>query len=164
MELILLAHVVIFTWGCCYGFLLFFFSLGVAIFFRLLSFYFSYFYYFSSIIFPFLFIMRKYRVLQLGLQLGFLVAMDTYNSWYLYSLEFYWTSCTSCSGHPMLYTKSYIRYNSYATSLQPIPTSNSHTHSNMLNEMPTWFFKSICRRMMYVNTSCNLFTTILQLI
>jgi hypothetical protein len=30
---------------------------------------------------------KKYRVLQLGLQLGFLVAMDTCNSWYLYGLE-----------------------------------------------------------------------------
>ncbi len=31
--------------------------------------------------------MRKYRVLQLSLQLGFPITMDTCNSWYLYNLE-----------------------------------------------------------------------------
>jgi hypothetical protein len=56
--------------------------------------------------------MKKYRVLQLGLQLGFLVTMNTYNSWYLYSLECY---RTSCNGHPMSYIISYIWCNSCAT-------------------------------------------------
>jgi hypothetical protein len=31
--------------------------------------------------------MRKYRVLQLGLQLGFLATTSTCNSWYLYGFE-----------------------------------------------------------------------------
>jgi hypothetical protein len=58
--------------------------------------------------------MRKYKVLQLGLQLGFLVAMDTCNSWCLYSLECYWTSCNNCSGHPMSYIILYIWCNPHA--------------------------------------------------
>jgi hypothetical protein len=44
----------------------------------------------------FISIMRKSKVLQLGLQLGFWVAAQIYNSWYLYKLEFY---RTSCNGH-----------------------------------------------------------------
>ncbi len=31
---------------------------------------------------------EKIQCLTIGLQLGFLIAMDTYNSWYLYNLEF----------------------------------------------------------------------------
>jgi hypothetical protein len=31
--------------------------------------------------------MTKYKVLQLGLQLSFLVVIDTCNSWYLYGFE-----------------------------------------------------------------------------
>jgi hypothetical protein len=38
-------------------------------------------------------IMRKSKVLQLGLQLGFWVVAHTCNSRYLYELEFYPTSC-----------------------------------------------------------------------
>jgi hypothetical protein len=34
-------------------------------------------------------IMKKYKVLLLSLQLGFLVATDICNSWYLYNLECY---------------------------------------------------------------------------
>ncbi len=59
--------------------------------------------------------MGKYKVLQPGLQLGYLFAMDTCNSWYIYRLECYQTSCSNCSGHPMSYTKSYIWCNSHAT-------------------------------------------------
>jgi len=59
-------------------------------------------------------IMRQYKVLQLGLQLGFLVTMDTCNLWYLYSLECFRTSCNNCSGDPMLYTISYIWCNPHA--------------------------------------------------
>jgi len=59
--------------------------------------------------------MKKYKVLQLGLQLGFLVKMDSYNSWCLYNLECYQTSCNNYNGHPMLYTILYIRCNSHAT-------------------------------------------------
>jgi len=62
-----------------------------------------------------LIIMRKYRVLQLGLQLGYLVAMDICNSWYLYNLECYRTSCNNCSRHLMSYTISYIWCNWHAT-------------------------------------------------
>jgi hypothetical protein len=51
--------------------------------------------------------MRKYKVLQLGLELGFPIAMNTCNSWYLYNHECYQTSGNSCSGHPILYTISY---------------------------------------------------------
>ncbi len=80
--MLLFSHGVVVMGSSC-----FFSHLGLLFFFYCYHF-FSYFYYFSSIIFPFLFIMRKYRVLQLGLQLGFLVAMDIYNSWYLYNLEF----------------------------------------------------------------------------
>ncbi len=58
--------------------------------------------------------MKKYRVLQLGLQLGFLVVIDTCNSWYLYNLECYRTSCSSCNGHLMSYIVSYIWCNSHA--------------------------------------------------
>ncbi len=60
-------------------------------------------------------IMRKYKVLQLGLQLGFSVVMDICNSWYLYNLECYRISCNSCNEHPMSYTISCIRCNSHAT-------------------------------------------------
>jgi hypothetical protein len=59
--------------------------------------------------------MKKYRVLQLGLQLGFLVTTNICNSWYLYNLKWYQTSCSNCSGHPMLYTILYIHCNSHAT-------------------------------------------------
>jgi hypothetical protein len=59
--------------------------------------------------------MKKHKVLQLGLQLGFPITMDTCNSWYLYNLECYRTSCNSYNGHPMLYTISYMRCNSHAT-------------------------------------------------
>ncbi len=58
--------------------------------------------------------MRKYRFLQLGLQLGFPIAMDTYNSWYLYNLECHWISCSSCNKHPILYRISDTRCNSHA--------------------------------------------------
>jgi hypothetical protein len=59
--------------------------------------------------------MKKFKVLQLGLQLGFPVATDTYNPWYLYGLKCKRTSCSSCSGHLMLYTILYIWCNSHAT-------------------------------------------------
>jgi hypothetical protein len=66
-------------------------------------------------------IMRKYKVLQLGLQLGFLVAMNTlcYIQYRIYSA---------------------IHMQLYAASLQLISMSNFHTQSNVTNEMPTWFF------------------------
>ncbi len=51
----------------------------------------------------------------------------------------------------------------YATSLQLISMPNSHTHSNVANKMPS-DISSICRQMTYVNTFCNLFTIILQLV
>ncbi len=59
--------------------------------------------------------MKKYRVLQLGLQLGFLVVMDIYNSWYLYGPECYRTSCNNYNEHPMSYVILYIWCNSHAT-------------------------------------------------
>ncbi len=62
-----------------------------------------------------MFIMKKYKVLQLGLQLDFPIATNTYNSWYLYNLEFYRTSCSKCSGHLMSYIISYIQCNSHTT-------------------------------------------------
>jgi hypothetical protein len=38
----------------------------------------------------------------------------------------------------------------YATSLQLISALDSHAHSNVANEMPTWLsFPSICQQMMY---------------
>jgi hypothetical protein len=44
----------------------------------------------------------------------------------------------------LCYIQYYIydvtRMQLYATSLQRISMSNSHTHSNVANEMPTWFF------------------------
>ncbi len=51
----------------------------------------------------------------MGLQLGFPIATNIYNSWYLYSLEYYRTSYNSYSGHLMSYTILYIRCNSHAT-------------------------------------------------
>jgi hypothetical protein len=51
----------------------------------------------------------------------------------------------------------------YATSLQLISTSDSHAHSNWRTKCQC-SFSSICQQMTYVNTFCNLFTTILQLI
>jgi hypothetical protein len=101
--------------------------------------------------------MRKYKVLQLGLQLGFLVAIDTYNSWYLYNLECYQTSY---NGHFMLYTILYIRCNSQATICNFFAT-------NIHIIFPHTFqcgISSICQQMTYVNTFCNLVITILQLI
>jgi hypothetical protein len=59
--------------------------------------------------------MKKYRVLQLSLQLGFPIAMDTCNSWYLHCLECYWTSYSNYNRHLMSYIISYIRCNSHAT-------------------------------------------------
>jgi hypothetical protein len=106
-------------------------------------------------------IMRKYRVLQLGLQLGFPIGMDICNSWYLYSLECYWTSYSSCNEHLMLYTISYIRRNSHVTICNFFVT---HLHvrfphtfqcgkqnANVANS-------SICWQMTYVNTFYKLFT------
>jgi len=58
---------------------------------------------------------EKNKVLQLGLQLDFPIATNIYNSWYLYNLEFYQTSCSKCSGHPMSYIISYIQCNSHTT-------------------------------------------------
>jgi hypothetical protein len=46
----------------------------------------------------------------------------------------------------------------YATSLQLISMLDSHAHSNMTNEMPTWLFIHFLQ-MTYVNTFYNLFTT-----
>jgi hypothetical protein len=54
-------------------------------------------------------------ILQLDLQLGFLVATDIRNSWYLYGLECLRTSCNNCNRHLMLYTILYIWCNSHAT-------------------------------------------------
>jgi hypothetical protein len=113
-------------------------------------------------------IMKKCRVLQLGLQLGFPIATDICNSWYLYNLECYQTSCNnynSCNGHLMSYTILYIRCNShvticnfFATNLHIIfPHTFQHGERNAN-------VASNCQQMMYVNTFCNLFTTILQLI
>jgi hypothetical protein len=65
--------------------------------------------------------MKKYRVLQLGLQLGFLVAMDTL-----------------C--HIQYHIYGVIHMQLYATSLQLIFMSNSHTHSKVVNEMQMWHF------------------------
>jgi hypothetical protein len=65
--------------------------------------------------------MRKYRVLQLGWQLGFLVAMDTL-----------------CHIQYCIYNVTHMQL--YATSLQLISMLNSHTHSNVTNEMPMWHF------------------------
>jgi len=62
--------------------------------------------------------MKKYWVLQLGLQLGSLNAMDTCNSWYIYNFECFRTSCSNysnCNEHPMLDTILYIWCNSHAT-------------------------------------------------
>jgi hypothetical protein len=77
------------------------------------------------------------------LQLGFPFATYTCNSWYLCSFECYWTSCSNCNGHPC-----HIQYHIcgathmrlYATSLQLISASNSHTHTNIMNEMPMSHF------------------------
>jgi hypothetical protein len=80
--------------------------------------------------------MKKYRVLQLGLQLGFLIATDTCNTWYLYSLECYRTSCSNYNGHPMSYIILYIHCNSHATNLHVIfPHTFQHA-----KEMSTWHF------------------------
>jgi hypothetical protein len=110
--------------------------------------------------------MKKYRVLQLGLQLGFPIAMDICNLWYLYNLECHQTSCiscTSCNGHPMSYKILYIWCNSHAIICNFLAT-NLHIK---FAHIPTWRMKcqcgnsSICQWMMYVNTFCNLLTTIL---
>ncbi len=103
---------------------------------------------------------RKYKVLKLGLQLGFLIATNTCNSWYLYSLECYWTSYTSCKRHLMSYAISYIWYNSHAT-ICKFFAINLHVR------FPHTFqrdISSICQQMMYVNTFCNSFIIILQLV
>jgi hypothetical protein len=55
--------------------------------------------------------MKENRVLLLGLQPGFSIITNTCNSWYLYSLECY---PTSCNGHPMSYIILYIQCNSHA--------------------------------------------------
>jgi hypothetical protein len=102
--------------------------------------------------------MKKYRVLQLGLQLGFLITTDTCNSWYLYDLECYQTSCSncnSCNEHLILYTISYIQCNSHVIICNFFVTNLHiifiHTFQHGIS--------SICRQMTYVNTFCNLFTT-----
>ncbi len=59
--------------------------------------------------------MIKYKVLQLSLQLGFPIATNICNSWYLYSLEWYWTNYSSCNKHPMSCIISYIWCNSRVT-------------------------------------------------
>jgi hypothetical protein len=98
-------------------------------------------------------------VLYLGLQLGFLVATNTCNSWYLYSLECYQTSCSSYNGCLMLYTILYIRCNSNAIICNFFAT-NFHV------KFPHTFhhgISSICQWMMHVNTFLqliyNYFTT-----
>jgi hypothetical protein len=67
------------------------------------------------------FTMRKYKVLQLGLQLGFPVA--TY---------------TLCCIQYHMYDATHMQL--YATTLQLISKSNSHAHSNVANKMRTWHF------------------------
>ncbi len=58
--------------------------------------------------------------------MGFLVEIDTCNSWYLYSLECYWTSCSSYNEHPMWYIIVYIWCNSHATICNFFATNNLH--------------------------------------
>ncbi len=134
--------------------------------------------------------MKKYRVLQLGLQLGFLVLTNIYNSWYLYNLECHQTSCNSCNGHSMSYTILYIWCNSHVIIcifLWLISMSYSHIHSNMAfhpfvnkwcmlipfatylqlfyNEFDEYnlkLFHSSIWRMDFIIIFYNLFTTILQ--
>jgi hypothetical protein len=111
--------------------------------------------------------MRKCKVLQLSLQLSFPVVMDICNSLYLYNLSVIGQVAVVAADTLVLYNFVYmvqlIHMQLYATSLQLISTSDSHIHSNMVNEIPTWHFIDLST-MTYVNIFCNLFTTILQLI
>jgi hypothetical protein len=70
---------------------------------------------------------EKNRVLQLGLQLGFLITMDICNSWYLYKLNAIRQVAvvamdTLCHIQYHIYGATHMQL--YATSLQPrqIPT------------------------------------------
>jgi hypothetical protein len=87
--------------------------------------------------------------------------MDICNSWYLYNLECYQTSCNSCNEHFMSYTISYMWCNSHAT-ICNFFVINLHSK---FSHIPTWWTKcqhgmsSICWQMMYVNAFCNYFTT-----
>jgi hypothetical protein len=96
--------------------------------------------------------MKKYRVLQLGLQLGFPVATHG-----IYTALSVIKQVIEYCIDDVIHMQLYVIY------LQLISTSYSHTHSNVANEMPMWHFIH-CRQMTYVNTLCNLFTIILQLV
>jgi hypothetical protein len=103
--------------------------------------------------------MRKYRFLLLGLQLGIPIAIDTYNSWYLYSLECYRTSCSSCNEHPILNTISYIRCNSHATicNFFAINLHIRFPHTFQHGERNANVASSICQWMLCVNIFCNIY-------
>jgi hypothetical protein len=87
--------------------------------------------------------MKIYKVLQLGLQLGFPIAMDTCSSWYFITLSVIKQVATIamdtlCRIQYHIYSATHMQLD--ATSLQLISILDSHTYSNVANEMPTWHF------------------------
>ncbi len=103
--------------------------------------------------------MKKYRVLHLGLNWVFQLQQT------LVIHGIYTT--LSVNRQVVVDTLHCIQYRIYgaihtqlyATSLQLISVLDSHTHSNVVNEMPTWLFIHLL-----TNDICNLFITILQLV
>jgi hypothetical protein len=89
------------------------------------------------------FTMKKYKVLQMGLQLGFPVVTDICNHNIYIALSLIKqvaaiATDTLCHIQYHIYGVTHMQL--YATSFQLISTSNSHTHSNVVNEMPMWHF------------------------
>jgi hypothetical protein len=87
--------------------------------------------------------MKIYKLLQLGLQLGFPITMDTCNSWYFTTLSAIKQVATIVMDtlcHIQYHIDSATHMQLDATSLQLISMSDSHTHSNVANKMPTWHF------------------------
>jgi hypothetical protein len=87
--------------------------------------------------------MRKYKVLQLGLKLVFqlqlTLAIDgIYTALNVNGQVAAITTNILCCIQYYIY--GVTRMQLYATSLQLISTLVAHAHSNVANEMPTWFF------------------------
>jgi len=100
-------------------------------------------------------IMRKSKVLQLGLQLGFWIATNTCNSQYLYSCEFYQTSCNKHVYNPYIQ----LRCNLVHFNCNRLSTLVSCTNS--CRQKSLWHFihplmDEVCSYLL------NLFTTVFQ--